>query len=408
VEFRHTELGNGLRVIAEVNPAAATMAAGFFIRTGSRDETPAIAGVSHFLEHMMFKGTPGRSAAEVNLEFDRIGAHYNAFTGEEYTVYYAGVLPEFQPRAVDLLCELMRPALRQEDFDLEKKVILEEIAMCQDMPKHRLFEALMAQHFAGHPLAGSVLGTAESITALSRDDMAGYLQRRYCPGNMVAVAVGRVDWDGFVAQVERLCGGWEARPAGRATPPPPSGRQRRTLVDRKVVREHVGLLSAAPAYQDDRRYAAQLLATVVGDDAGSRLFYALVEPAIADEAYAAYEPMDQAGAIFTYLSADPARAAEAVGLAEEVFARFADEGPTEAELAAAKNKIAASATLKGELPMGRLTAVGFDWTYRGQYEPLREQIEALLAVPGEEVRQVARAFEVSRMSVLGLGAAESL
>ncbi len=132
--FHSQTLPNGLQIIAETSPSARSMAIGFFVRTGSRDETAEVSGVSHFLEHMVFKGTPRRSALDVNREFDRIGAHYNAFTSEENTVFYAAILPEYVAQAVDVLSDILRPSLRGDDFDMEKNVIIEEIGMYEDQP----------------------------------------------------------------------------------------------------------------------------------------------------------------------------------------------------------------------------------------------------------------------------------
>src|SRR5450432_3226617 len=177
--FHHHQLKNGLDIIAEINPDSHSFAAGFFVRTGSRDESPQINGVSHFLEHMMFKGSTRYSWMDVNRIFDEIGANYNAYTTQENTAYFANVLPEFTERAVEHLSHLLRPAIRAEDFDTEKKVILEEIAMYLDDPGHRVYEALMEAHFTRHPLSMSVLGSAGSIKALKREAMVEYHQRRY-------------------------------------------------------------------------------------------------------------------------------------------------------------------------------------------------------------------------------------
>src|ERR1700674_5548214 len=156
-------LDNGLQVISETNPAARSVAIGFFVRTGARDETPEVSGVSHFLEHMMFKGTPRRSALDVNRDFDRIGANYNAFTSEENTVYYCAVLPEYLPQAVDILADILRPSLRGEDFDMEKNVIIEEIGMYEDQPMWSAYDHAKKAYFANHALGNSILGTPESI-----------------------------------------------------------------------------------------------------------------------------------------------------------------------------------------------------------------------------------------------------
>src|SRR6516165_3766594 len=170
---RHT-LANGLQIIGETSPSAKSVAVGFFVRTGARDETPEVCGVTHFLEHMVFKGTPRRSAFDVNRDFDKIGADYNAFTSEENTVFHCCVLPEYLPQAVDVLADILRPSLRQDDFDMEKHVIIEEIGKYEDQPMWSAFDHAKQVYFAEHKLGNSILGTPASITALSRDQMQEY------------------------------------------------------------------------------------------------------------------------------------------------------------------------------------------------------------------------------------------
>ena len=407
-EFKHTELDNQLTIVAEVNPAAASMAAGFFVRTGSRDETDEIAGVSHFLEHMVFKGTPRRTAFDVNRDFDDLGAQYNAFTSEENTLYYGAVLPEFQTRLVDILGDILRPSLREDDFETEKNVILDEIARYEDIPSFRVYEKLLLEHFHGHPLGRAVLGTPDSIRALTCEQMRDYFNRRYSPGNLTVVAVGNLDFDAFVAKVAEMCSSWSAVEVSRDTPAALARGTTQIVTDPKVAREHVALMSPAPSGQSAQRFAAQLLATVIGDATGSRLFYALVDPAIADDASMAYDLMDHAGAFATFITADPDRAPRAVQIAKDELKRFMDDGATATELDAAKNKIASAATLKGEVPMGRLSAVGFDWVYRREYVPLPDQIETLFAVTRDDVLDVARTYDLTAATTLALGPLESL
>src|SRR5438132_8620992 len=179
VPFHSHLLKNGLQIIGETSPSARSAALGFFVRTGSRDETSEVSGVTHFLEHMVFKGTPRRSALDVNRDFDRIGADYNAFTSEENTVFHAAVLPEYVPQAVDILADILRPSLRDDDFDMEKKVIIEEIGMYDDQPMWSAYDHAKQVYFADHRLGNSILGTPESITALTRDQMHEYFRRRY-------------------------------------------------------------------------------------------------------------------------------------------------------------------------------------------------------------------------------------
>ena len=188
MQFRKAVLDNGLEIVAECNDDARSTSVGFFVRTGARDETDDVAGVSHFLEHMMFKGTAKRTAEQVNLDFDVLGADYNAFTSEENTVFYAAILPEYLPHAVDILADILRPSLRTEDFDMEKNVIIEEIGMYDDQPMWSAYDHAKRSYFAEHPLGNSILGSAASITALTREQMYAYFQRRYVAPNITVVA----------------------------------------------------------------------------------------------------------------------------------------------------------------------------------------------------------------------------
>ena len=163
MEFLSHTLSNGLEIVAECNRDAATTGLGFFVRTGSRDESDEVAGVSHFLEHMAFKGNETYTADDVNRIFDEIGAHYNASTSEEVTQFYAAILPEYLDTGLELLTALLYPSLRQDDFEMEKKVILEEIGMYNDQPTFTAYETVMQTHFAGHPLGRKILGTTQSL-----------------------------------------------------------------------------------------------------------------------------------------------------------------------------------------------------------------------------------------------------
>src|SRR3989440_71617 len=159
MSFHKHVLANGLTIVGEISPSARSVAVGFFVKTGARDETPEVSGVSHFLEHMVFKGTPHRTALEVNYDFDRIGASYNAYTSEENTVFYAAILPEYLPQAVDILADILRPSLRGDDFNMEKKVIIEEIGMYEGQPMFSAFDHAKRVFFADHRLGDSILGT---------------------------------------------------------------------------------------------------------------------------------------------------------------------------------------------------------------------------------------------------------
>jgi predicted Zn-dependent peptidase len=403
--FKHHQLPNGLDIVAEINPDSHSFACGLFVKTGSRDESAEINGVSHFLEHMMFKGSDKYTWEDVNRIFDEIGARYNAFTSQEMTAYYANVLPEFTERAVEHLSHLLRPAIRESDFTTEKNVILEEIAMYLDDPGHRLYEKLMDVHFGNHPLSMSILGSAESIQRLQRDQMARYFEQRYGPGNMVLSATGRLDFDEVVRLAEKYCGSWPHVEAPRQQPSPMYKPQSIAMTDEKLNRQYTMAMTPGPSQQDERRFAARVLADVIGDSDGSRLYWALVDNAIAEEADFGFYPHDNCGSFYLALTTDPERTQQAMGIAmkelEKVKADLTDD-----EIERAKNKIASSLVLQGEVPLGRMRSIGGQWIYNRQYRSLEQDMATLTAVDNASLRQLMREFPFDPMSVVTLGPGE--
>jgi predicted Zn-dependent peptidase len=403
--FHHRQLPNGLDVVAEVNPDSHSFAAGLFVKTGSRDESADINGVSHFLEHMMFKGSDKYTWEDVNRIFDEIGARYNAFTSQEMTAYYANVLPEFTEKAVEHLSHLLRPAIRDEDFTTEKKVILEEIAMYLDDPGHRLYEKLMEVHFGNHPLSMSILGSAESIQRLKRDQMARYFKQRYGPGNMVLSATGRLDFDEVVRLAEKYCGSWPHVDAPRQQPPPLYKPQRIELADEKLNRQYTMGMTPGPSQQDERRFAARVLADVVGDSDGSRLYWALVDNAIAEEADFGFYPHDNCGSFYLALTTDPARTQQAMDIALKELDRTKSD-LNDDEIERARNKIASGLVLSGEIPLGRMRSIGSQWLYNREYRSLEQDMATLMSVDRKSMQQLMDDFPFDPMTIVTLGPGE--
>src|SRR3954469_23445839 len=403
--FHHHQLKNGLDIIAEENPDSYSIALGLFVKTGARDEAPKLNGVSHFLEHMMFKGSHKYTWEDVNRIFDEIGARYNAFTSQEMTAYYANVLPEFTEQAVEHLWHLLRPAIRVEDFTNEKKVILEEIAMYLDDPGHRLYEKLMEVHFGNHPLSMSILGSAQSIQNLKRDQMAGYFHQRYGPGNMVLSVTGRLDFDEVVRLAERYMGDWPHVDVARQQPPPMDKPHRIPLTDPKLNRQYTMGMTPGPSAQDDRRFAARVLSDVIGDADGSRFYWALVDNAIAEDADFGFYPHDACGSFYISLTNDPARTDQALGIAlkelEKVKTDLNDD-----EIERAKNKIASSLILSGEVPLGRMRSIGGQWIYNHEYRSLEQDMATLMAVNAASLRELMRDFPFDPMTIISLGPGE--
>ncbi len=402
MEFHEQVLANGLEIVAECNPAAHSSAMAFFVKTGARDETAAVAGVSHFLEHMMFKGTARRSADDVNREFDQMGADYNAGTGEELTVYHAAVLPEYQDRAVDLLADLLRPALRPSDFDLEKQVILEEIQMYEDQPPFGADDKARAMHFGSHPLGHSVLGTAESIGGLSVEAMRDYFHRRYSPANITLAAAGRIDFPRLVAAAERQCD-WPAVPAERVIQPCVAQDGFRALRKESATQQYLLRLSSGPAAEDADRYAAKLLATVLGDDSGSRLYWELVDPGLAEQVSLSHCEYQGAGTMITYMSCDPDQAAGNLERIADVYGKVEADGVTAAEVDQAKNKVRSRIVLSSERPRGRLFVLGTDWIYRREYRPTEADLAAVAALTADDLVAVLAKYPLTRATTVTIG-----
>lgn len=408
MEHHFHQLPNGLTVVGEYHDDARTLAMGFFVKTGSRDETPEVSGVSHFLEHMMFKGTPNRSPEDVNREFDEMGARYNAFTSEEETVYYGAVLPRFQNRILDLLADMMRPALRNEDFDMEKNVILEEIAMYEDRPQFAVFDLLRASYFGDHPLGSSVLGSAQSIKDLSRDQMHAYFSRRYAANNLTLALTGQYDWEEVKSQAEALCGGWNVADSRRELPefvPTP-----KIVVKRndKFNRAHIALMAPGYSSQDERRTAAALAGEVIGAGEASRLYWALVHPGIAEAAQIGHDANDGEGAQYGYLLVAPEKAQQALDIFRNEIAKACADGLSLEEIERAKRRIASAMVLGAETPMGRLRPVGFDWMYRREQKSPQDALQRLLAVTPEQVNDILREKPFEKATIVATGPLDSL
>lgn len=403
MRFHEARLPNGLTIIGESSPAVHSVALGFFVRTGARDETDQLSGVSHFLEHMVFKGTERHSADDVNRIFDEVGADYNASTSEETTLFYAAVLPEYLGQTFDLLADILFPSLRTADFDMEKKVILEEIGMYDDQPTYLAYDQLMTTHFRGHPLGRCVLGTRETVGALTADQMREYHARRYTAGNILLAVAGRFDWQEVLDLATRHCGHWRAgdppRDIGEARPR--GGRE--ALVRPSIGQQHVMTMSPAPSAQDPQRYAADLLSVIVGDDTGSRLFWELVDPGHVESADLGFQEFDGSGAWLCYFSCNPEEAVANRARVQAIFDDVNRNGVTEAELSQARNKLASRIVLRSERPMGRLGSLGHNWQYCHEYRPVEADLETVAQITTADIRALLDRYPLAMQTTSVVG-----
>lgn len=408
MEFHHTKLQNGLEIIAEVNPSAYSASIGYFVKTGARNETTDIAGVSHFLEHMVFKGTETRTAADVNRQLDEMGADANAFTSEEQTTFYASVLPELLDDAVELFADILRPLIREDDFELEKQVIVEEIKMYEDQPPFGADDKSRELFFGDHPLGNNVLGSIESVSALKPESMRQYLEEQYCPNNILLVGSGRLDFDHFVSCAERSTRHWNSVSTKNGFNATEMKRVRgnrgaHQLVKETATQQHLILLFDGPSALDEDRYAAGIFANMLGDDVGSRLYWELVDSGLADYAgMSSCEFLDN-GFLALGMAGEPEDIEEILDRTRRIFDDIMHNGPTQEELDRAKNKVLSRLVLANERPAGRLFSIGGEWLVREEYRTVAQDLEDIRRIKLTDIEAVIEKYPLDQPLLVTVG-----
>jgi len=401
VSYQHARLSNGLSIVAEVDMAAHTSAIGFFVRTGARDESPEVMGVSHFLEHMMFKGTATRTSDDVNRAFDEMGAKSNAYTSSEVTAFHAATLPERLDEAAEVLADMMRPALREVDFDTERGVILEEIAMYADDPVFELYETALEQYYGVNPLGHRVLGTPATIAAMTAPQMRSYFENRYSADNTVVALSGQVDFDKAVRHIEKLCGHWQATGTKRTYQGLDFAARTITRQSAKVQRGYRMLLAPGPSLSDPRRYAAFVMAQLLGGADNSLMHWALVETGIAEEAEAAFDPRDGVGDLRLFVAAPPDRLDEAWAIATKQV-ELLPGAISDDDVSRIVAKVATGVVIAGERPDGRMHRLGRQWAYGLPYISLEEELAIIERVTVADVRALLAAYPFAPATVATL------
>jgi predicted Zn-dependent peptidase len=284
---------------------------------------------------------------------------------------------------------------------MEKNVILEEIGMYRDRPFWVAYEQTMEKFCGAHPLGYRILGTPESITALKRDQMADYFNDRYSPDNMVVALSGKLDFDRTVDQINTLCGSWQRTGTQRDYPTCQPQPSEQTLKQASQTRHYVVCMTPGPSRQDEARYAASVLSNLLGDADGSRLYWKLIDPGLADEADLTFQPFDQFGSFMSYASCDPQRAEEVEAALMQILASAADD-LTDAEVERSRNKIAVDLMLHNERPAGRMMALGAGWLSTGEYRSLEEELHRVEAVTTNDLRDFLKRWPFEPRTVVRL------
>lgn len=393
--IRRSVLPGGLRVITEQVPNVRSVAFGVWVGVGSRHETRRQAGASHYLEHLLFKGTPTRSALDISAAFDRVGGEVNAYTAKEYTCYYARVLDADLPLAVDVICDMvLSSVIAAGDVDAERGVILEEIAMNDDDPADAVHDVFAGAVFGDEPLGRPILGSVDSIEGLSRETVAGYWRRGYTPERMVVAAAGNLDHGTVIRLVRKAFQGVDPAAPATLAPVRRSTRvgSRVRVVDRRTEQLNVVLGTTGLPRTDPRRFALSVLNAALGGGMSSRLFQEIREKrGLAYSVYSFTSGYEDTGLFGVYVGCQPSRTRQVLSLVRDELATVAAHGLTDEEVELGRGQVRGGLVLGLEDTGARMTHLGKSELVYGGLLPVAEILRRIEAVTPDDVRDIAAA-----------------
>lgn len=403
--YRKTELDNGIRIVTEEVSSFHSVSLGINVAVGSRFETPAEAGYSHFLEHMLFKGTPRRSAAQIAREIEAVGGILNAFTAREYTSYYCKVLHENLPGAIDLLSDIfLHSTFDPDELEREREVVKEEVRMVDDNPDDLVVDLFYRNLFPEHPLGRPILGTFESLDGLTRDSIMAYRHKHYAPNRIVVAAAGRVDHDQVVDIVRRAFDGYGGNAPTELTGPRPL-RRSAAFHHKATEQVHICLGTTAYAYGDPRRNALLVLNTELGGGMGSRLFQEIREKrGLAYSVGSHTTNFQDTGVLEIFLGTAQRNVNDAVDVCAEILDSMRRTAFTEQQLREAKSQLKGGLLMSLESSDSRMGRMARNELYRGSYVSVVELIERIDKVSIDDIAAVAaEVLDPDRMVLTLLG-----
>ncbi|MEU2680872.1 pitrilysin family protein [Streptomyces sp. NPDC007107] len=409
---RRTVLPGGLRVVTETLPSVRSATFGIWANVGSRDETPTLNGATHYLEHLLFKGTAKRSALDISSAIDAVGGEMNAFTAKEYTCYYARVLDTDLPLAIDVVCDMLTGSLiAPEDVDAERGVILEEIAMTEDDPGDCVHDLFAHTMLGDTPLGRPVLGTVDTINALNRGQIARFYKKHYDPTHLVVAAAGNVDHATVVRQVRKAFE--RAGALGRTDAVPTAPREgsrtlratgRVELLNRKTEQAHVVLGMPGLARTDERRWALGVLNTALGGGMSSRLFQEVREKrGLAYSVYSYTSGFADCGLFGVYAGCRPSQVHDVLKICRDELDRAATDGLGDEEISRAVGQLAGSTVLGLEDTGALMNRIGKSELCWGEQMSVDDMLARIAAVTPDEVRAVAADVLGQRPSLSVIG-----
>jgi predicted Zn-dependent peptidase len=394
-----TVLPSGLRIVTEEERSVRSAAFGIWVNVGSRDESLSTAGASHFLEHLLFKGTKTRTSLEISSSIEAVGGETNAFTSKEYTCFYARVIDKDLPLAVNVISDLITSSVvKAADVDAERKVVLEEIAMRDDDPSDLIHDLFLEKYYGDTPLGRPILGTVESINEMSRSTVFNYYRKRYRPQDLVVAVAGNIKHKEVVHLVEDALSkddfldqpkaDYEIRSSGAVKVP---GRGQVTLLDRKTEQAHIVYGVEGVARNDKRRFALSILATALGGGMSSRLFQEIREKrGLAYSTYAYSQQFAGSGVLSFYVGCKPDRAIEATKIIQDILHDVAEKGLTQEEILRAKGAVSGSLVLSQEDTGSRMTRIGKSELVYGEIMSFDQILQEIADVTPDQIKEIAR------------------
>ncbi len=402
---------SGLRIVTEEVPSVRSAAVGIWVNVGSRDEAPATAGASHFLEHLLFKGTTSRTALEISSSIESVGGEMNAFTSKEYTCFYARVIDTDLPMAIDVVSDLITSSIVTAlDVDAERKVVLEEIAMRDDDPSDLVHDLFSDTYYGDTPIGRPILGTVKSISEMSRNTVFNYYKKKYLPQDLVVAVAGNIKHKRVVAMVEEALsrdnfldelGAPVLRPN---TPVKNSKQQSVGLLYKKSEQAHMFYGMEGVARADERRFAMGVLSAALGGGMSSRLFQEIREKrGLAYSVYAYAQQFAGSGVLGFYAGCNPTKAIEVVEIIRSVLSDVADNGMTHEEIERAKGAVRGSLVLSQEDSGSRMSRIGKNEIVYGQVMDFDDILKAISRVSATDIREIAGEFLVKTPTLALVG-----
>ena len=402
---------SGLRIVTEEVPSVRSAAVGIWVNVGSRDEAPATAGASHFLEHLLFKGTTSRTALEISSSIESVGGEMNAFTSKEYTCFYARVIDTDLPMAIDVVSDLITSSIVTAlDVDAERKVVLEEIAMRDDDPSDLVHDLFSDTFYGDTAIGRPILGTIDSIKGMSRNTVFNYYKKKYLPQDLVVAVAGNIKHKRVVAMVEQALSRDNfldvlAAPVIRPNIPVKNTKQKSVgLLYKRSEQAHMFYGMEGVARADERRFAMGVLSAALGGGMSSLLFQEIREKrGLAYSVYAYAQQFAGSGLLGFYAGCNPARAIEVVEIIRSVLADVADNGMTYEEIERAKGAVRGSLVLSQEDTGSRMSRIGKNEIVYGQVMDFDDILKAISRVSAEDIREIASEFLVKTPTLALVG-----